>query len=91
MNEVIVRDREEKREKIGIGSLWVSEYSDEVFILARVEEERLSLIGLVEGNRQNNSIKVQNTEDVSASEWKVIRGGGNFTRIYHVEIKAEQE
>jgi len=93
MNKVTVKGREEKREKIGVGSLWRHHNRTGIYILAYGWNHRILMINLRDGEAYSNKvINAANEDDLTEKEWSEVCGGSpeDFSPIYHVEIEAER-
>lgn len=89
-NKVTVRDGEQKREKIGLGSIWRRE-DGYIYMLAEgAGSRKVVLFCLNTGYDFASANTVNYCQDINNEEWDIIKRGQTFTRIYHVEIEAER-
>lgn len=77
-------------EKIEIGQLY--NYANEVYVLASTHDEVVQLICINDGGRWNSGTDVLDANDITAEEFRLIRGNSNFERItYPITITPEAE
>ena len=72
------------REEAGIiatGQFYKEEENGEIYILAQVGVNRVALIGLRHGNRFTDPKDVEDSTNISGSEWYEITAGNVFSGI----------
>ena len=65
----------------GTGDKFKNNYSGQKYILAMVGDEKVNLICLKDGYRWSGAVFIKNPEKITENEFKLLIGGGDFTKI----------
>jgi len=68
-----------------IGQIFYHHSKGDLYILAQVDANEVSLISLREGNRWAAPVDVADIENITETEWQKISIGGRFDRQKQLE------
>lgn len=78
----------EKGKSVGIGDIIMVEEGN-TLILAQVSLKMVAAIGLDDGDRWLEAVRVENVHDISNSEMNAILDGSKYTLVHSVLITRE--